>query len=988
MDAILIASPSLHREIIKWKLKTNKSLKDKVVISGIKYYIRMACRPTPYGLFSGVSVFELNNPLFEGLNQKVSRRFYRLNYVIISEITKNLKTNNEVSKYLKYYSNPSINILTNSIRYISGINNNGDLQYELTEVIINELILSIINFTKTSELFDDIIKYLTQKGLTNDISINHIRNLIENAILLSEIDALLTGEDLSDIISILLRNGLNNENETLVRLKNINKILVHLNENDSNLLELYDIILADLRYLGIEINNEPALHVDLLQSRLVKFKPKLTEDIYKSIQFIASLKYSNKGPQDIFKDKFLNKYDAQEVPLLRALDPVLGLQYSDSINNTDRLADRNMIARNRKINLYENILNLNTFLFEKYLESIKYKNDVVYITEFEALKLSKDNDSTNLGISFNAIISIANNSNISKVQLIGVNSLSATRMISRFSYMHDRLEELQNYIIDLEKKKFVDAIVVDVRHLQDFKFGNISSHKAFRDFELTILSSTNDSQIKTINLNDLYLTIRNDKIQLFSRIHNREIIPILSSAENHNYSGIPIFKFLVDYGNSYWPDNINFSWGPLLNIAKVLPRIDFCGVIISPKIWIFKNDEIKEIIDELKSDTSFGVELWRIKNNIPRIINISFDEDEILLDLKNVLLLQVFSNIIKYMNYVMITESIYFPNESDINLDLTTYANQLVLTYCTKNKTDSHTSHKYIPRKKVKTEGIRFFLPGDKWVYYKIYTTEAVADKIIANELRYIILKLKNSNYITKFHYLRYNDPDFHIRIRVCYTDKLYLPNIIDSFNNGLNPLVVDGYVSNMVIDKYEREVERYGSNEINYIESIFCFDSLAMMNIIATKYFNYGEENRIITALFSLDKLFASFDFVLSERIDILNNYLNNFDSKYRTDKYRKVKLDKLFRKIKIEICRILNEEKHYHSGIFELQIIINRRSSDILHSFIENRNYKNIAQENISDIIHMSVNRISPINYQDFEYSIIYLIKKYYGTMHTRPK
>jgi thiopeptide-type bacteriocin biosynthesis protein len=60
----------------------------------------------------------------------------------------------------------------------------------------------------------------------------------------------------------------------------------------------------------------------------------------------------------------------------------------------------------------------------------------------------------------------------------------------------------------------------------------------------------------------------------------------------------------------------------------------------------------------------------------------------------------------------------------------------------------------------------RNFIVGEEWLYYKIYCGNYTADKILINEVQTIVNKLFRKKLIDQWFFIRYYDPDFHLRIR------------------------------------------------------------------------------------------------------------------------------------------------------------------------------------------------------------------------------
>ena len=127
----------------------------------------------------------------------------------------------------------------------------------------------------------------------------------------------------------------------------------------------------------------------------------------------------------------------------------------------------------------------------------------------------------------------------------------------------------------------------------------------------------------------------------------------------------------------------------------------------------------------------------------------------------------------------------------------------------------------------------RTYLPGSNWLYFKIYTGVVTADRIIANEIYRIADRLKTDGLITKWFFIRYSDPDFHLRVR------LHLKNVSDTrtvillFHTIMKRLEAKSLVWKVQVDTYQRELERYHATLIDDTESVFHVDSEYTVKII-----------------------------------------------------------------------------------------------------------------------------------------------------------
>lgn len=102
----------------------------------------------------------------------------------------------------------------------------------------------------------------------------------------------------------------------------------------------------------------------------------------------------------------------------------------------------------------------------------------------------------------------------------------------------------------------------------------------------------------------------------------------------------------------------------------------------------------------------------------------------------------------------------------------------------------------------------RKFYIGSEWLYLKIYTDEIHSDDILTRVVLPSFYSLKRDKFIEEFFFIRYFDPDFHIRIRFKLTDSVYCFDIIKIINLKVKKFIKNGYVWNITLDSYERELD------------------------------------------------------------------------------------------------------------------------------------------------------------------------------------
>jgi hypothetical protein len=101
----------------------------------------------------------------------------------------------------------------------------------------------------------------------------------------------------------------------------------------------------------------------------------------------------------------------------------------------------------------------------------------------------------------------------------------------------------------------------------------------------------------------------------------------------------------------------------------------------------------------------------------------------------------------------------------------------------------------------------RVFPPGSEWTYVQLYAGSATADRLLTEAVGPLARRLVGSGAADSWFFMRYADPQFHVRVRF-HGDPDGIRPAVDELVAGL---VDDGLVHDAKLATYRREVERYG---------------------------------------------------------------------------------------------------------------------------------------------------------------------------------
>lgn len=259
----------------------------------------------------------------------------------------------------------------------------------------------------------------------------------------------------------------------------------------------------------------------------------------------------------------------------------------------------------------------------------------------------------------------------------------------------------------------------------------------------------------------------------------------------------------------------------------------------------------------------------------------------------------------------------------------------------------------------------RTFIPGDQWIYFKIYTGVKLADGILTKNISVIIHKLNKKQVIDKWFFIRYNDPDFHIRIRILVKDTSDIVEIINLFYHQFRNLIKSNEIWKIQIDTYNRELERYGNILIGEAESIFHTDSECILSILKLldKYKN--ENYRWMIGLRIIDNFLSASSLDLLNKQALLKSMSESFKTEFGFNKYNAKQFNTKFRENKKEVESVLNHTID-DSNFRSLELPLKKKVKKIEPIILQLKQKIELSQISLdmnsllSSYIHMSINRL----------------------------
>ncbi|MDR6464778.1 thiopeptide-type bacteriocin biosynthesis protein [Chryseobacterium sediminis] len=275
---------------------------------------------------------------------------------------------------------------------------------------------------------------------------------------------------------------------------------------------------------------------------------------------------------------------------------------------------------------------------------------------------------------------------------------------------------------------------------------------------------------------------------------------------------------------------------------------------------------------------------------------------------------------------------------------------------------------------------MRKFIVGSEWLYLKIYAGVKTSDLILEEAIMPLVAYLQEGKYISKWFFIRYNDPKPHLRVRFNLQNTGEYSRVLERINIVLQEYVTSGEISSIQTDIYNREIERYGEVTIEDAETLFYRNSEFSIQCL-----HYDDEEKIIVSLYFIDKLLSKLNLSVYEKMEWIKDYNMIFKKEFNVDKTLNSQLDKKYRMFKPKFIDFTHSEEFAEE---RNEVISNLNEMDLtLQNIIyhnKNQALEVTLQGFFRSFFHMNINRLFVSNQRLFEMVIYDYLYRYYKTLH----
>jgi len=901
IEALYLATPSLIERIDTWKNKPDSKQGKKVEQALLKYMIRMGTRPTPFGLFAGIHTGKIGSETKLRSDSLASDgRKTRLDMFYLSAIKEHILRTDVRSDNLTYLPNPSHYIVAEQCRYIETYQSKKTRQYRLSAIETDEYFEFFLTSAKKGLSFNALVKIFIEhyKDAEQENVEEYLQQLIDESILVANIPLPLTGTS-SD--RALLQSLYQVNEETIAdHLSTVLHQLDTLDQNKGADVSKYKGILEHLNQLPIKAEESKLFQADIYRN----FKDcELSQaQVSQLLRQLVLLKGLGHQSTDIFSDfiaKFNARYEGQFVQLDKLLDDESGISFSNETGyESPLLAGLNLAKRSSnsasapKTSMLESLVT-------RAISAPENRNKSIITLKSKELKkhLSKQSVDQNLPVSFAAMVSLFQDDKQNPIiKFNGCYGPSAANLLGRFCHLNTELENKVKQHLVHEEEHSPDVIFAEIVHMPEGRPGNVIARPQLRKYEIVFMADSTLAPDYQIPVNDLYVWVEGSQVKLWSKRLKKQIIPRLSSAHNFSSRSLSIYKFLsmTQRQSGMAP---SFSLPASQAMASFVPRIMLDNLVLSEKLWRIPRKELEETIKDLEIDIEKLTTL-QDKYQLDDMVSYSVNDNVLQLNLKNPQMLEILLAETKGRIEIELKEVLAAQYKTPVTgKGDEYYANELIIPFFNEDG-KKHQTLKEAPQANIEAKPIkRRFSPGSEWLSLKIYSGNSSVENILADKLLPLIEQSRE--YFSKWFFIRYGDPNWHLRLRFHGEPSKLYSQLLPLLNDILEPMVENNEIHKIELFTYEREVERYGGPaSMALAESLFMFDSQLIAKA-AQLIQQYGEDIRWRITLLVTDKLLSLFEYTDEEKLALISQLRAGFGKEFNESSILRKQLGNRYREI-----------------------------------------------------------------------------------------
>ncbi|MFD8595953.1 lantibiotic dehydratase [Kitasatospora sp. NPDC059646] len=405
---------------------------------------------------------------------------------------------------------------------------------------------------------------------------------------------------------------------------------------------------------------------------------------------------------------------------------------------------------------------------------------------------------------------------------------------------------------------------------------------------------------RVVPLDDILVALRDGRFRLYSRSLGSALRPTARHMLN-THQAPAIVRFLDAVSRDGTPEFSSFDWGPAAGFP-FLPRVQYGRIVLSPARWLLRPDAdgAEGWTDDAETFAAH-VTRWRTTWSVPPRLYLTVADNRLLLDLDEPqhveqLRAEARTGRLVLQEALPDTDSAWVPG-ADGRFMSEFVVPLLLRPSLAGSPRTAEPDRMAVPDRtsdspRTAVDGAarsapvhdRTRLPGSNWLFAKFYGDRGQEDALLAGPLQQLCAMAEASGLAEHWFFIRYADPDPHLRLRWKGDPDALTRHLLPEVTRFASRLAEEGLLSRLVIDTYDRELERYGGTEgTDVSEAVFHADSRAVMRLLADADPQHRPEDLTELVAVTVDDLLAGLGLSAEHRLRWYTDQARQFHEQAR---------------------------------------------------------------------------------------------------------
>jgi thiopeptide-type bacteriocin biosynthesis protein len=880
VTAVAVGSPSLLGAIERFKRSglTERDA-DRMRAKLRRYQIRMATRPTPYGLFAGVSLALWGENTDLRVRATSSRTGSRPDMAWLMNLVMSAEADPAIRKHLSFVANPLAVVeagrLSLSERAPNGRTNSGvPVSVRATSVVKRALALA-----RAPIPYEDLVARLCEA--TPSATVEKVEKLLqelwEQTVLLTDLRPPLTSSSPAGYAA-----------ECLARIPEAADVAAKLNRF-IGALATWDGLQVDerteafkslLTEAGIPLDGsqQVPVQVDMAMSLAGRIGKSVAREAAQMAELLLRLSPYPRGMAMLagYRQQFVSRYGHdREVSLKELLDPQRGLGPPSFHGHGGTGPDQAKAAQRA-----QTLTQLACTALRRHERAVLLDQQIVKRLETSLPAY----DTSPVSLDINVLVGARSAAAIDSgdfILVLGPNlgAQSAGRNLGRFADLlaPDGACALERAAA-AEQAHAPDRLCAEAVYLPaNFRLANVVIRPSVRTYEVAVGVTPGVPFSQVIPLDELVVGV--DRNRFYVRWPSAGKRVNFSAGHMLNSHNAPaVIRFLTELSNDGKTMLSSFDWGPAESF-QYLPRVQAGRMVLRPAQWRIQKSEFT-----VESPAAFrsGLDRWRADWDVPQLVSLSVGDNRLILDLdQDIEAGELKAEIQKLGDFqsIVVQEVLPALEEAWLQGEEGHYYSELVVSLILRPKaipasgaaaadsTSASDSPQAITGEPVSRS--RLYPPGSEWLFVKLYCPRNLENDVIPASMLTFAENAVAAGLADSWFFIRYSDPDSHVRLRFHGSPPKLAGQLFSTVCAWASQLMAQGVCLKFAFDTYDSEIERYGgAGGMAAAEALFAADSRCAARLLQEWKRKLWPHDEITMLALSVDGLLGAIGLDEPERL------------------------------------------------------------------------------------------------------------------------